>query len=97
MSAQIPIIGMGGIQNAADVIEFMVAGAIAVAWARRIFTNRRRRYRSSPAFANSWSGKNQRRPRDHRQRPDGEVRFTARTATDLARKPAVNAISWLWF
>ena len=28
---KIPIIGMGGIQNAADAIEFMVAGATAVA------------------------------------------------------------------
>jgi dihydroorotate dehydrogenase (NAD+) catalytic subunit len=30
MSAQIPIIGMGGIQNAADAIEFLMAGATAV-------------------------------------------------------------------
>jgi len=29
-SAQIPIIGMGGIQNAADAIEFLMAGATAV-------------------------------------------------------------------
>ena len=28
---KIPIIGMGGIQNAADAIEFMMAGATAVA------------------------------------------------------------------
>jgi dihydroorotate dehydrogenase (NAD+) catalytic subunit len=28
---KIPIIGMGGIQTAADAIEFMVAGATAVA------------------------------------------------------------------
>ncbi len=30
-AVKIPIIGMGGIQNAADAIEFMVAGATAVA------------------------------------------------------------------
>ncbi len=30
-AVKIPIIGMGGIQNAADAIEFMVAGAVAVA------------------------------------------------------------------
>jgi dihydroorotate dehydrogenase (NAD+) catalytic subunit len=30
-AVKIPIIGMGGIQNAADAIEFMVAGAAAVA------------------------------------------------------------------
>ena len=28
---KIPIIGMGGIQNAADAIEFMMAGATAMA------------------------------------------------------------------
>ena len=28
---KIPIIGMGGIQNAADAIEFLMAGATAVA------------------------------------------------------------------
>jgi dihydroorotate dehydrogenase (NAD+) catalytic subunit len=30
-AVQIPIIGMGGIQTAADAIEFLVAGATAVA------------------------------------------------------------------
>jgi len=30
-AVKIPIIGMGGIQNAADAIEFMMAGATAVA------------------------------------------------------------------
>jgi dihydroorotate dehydrogenase (NAD+) catalytic subunit len=30
-AVRIPIIGMGGIQNAADAIEFMMAGATAVA------------------------------------------------------------------
>jgi dihydroorotate dehydrogenase (NAD+) catalytic subunit len=30
-AVKIPIIGMGGIQNAADAIEFMLAGATAVA------------------------------------------------------------------
>jgi dihydroorotate dehydrogenase (NAD+) catalytic subunit len=30
-AVKIPIIGMGGIQNAADAIEFMMAGAAAVA------------------------------------------------------------------
>ena len=30
-AVKIPIIGMGGIQNAVDAMEFMVAGAIAVA------------------------------------------------------------------
>jgi dihydroorotate dehydrogenase (NAD+) catalytic subunit len=30
-TVKIPIIGMGGIQNAADAIEFMIAGATAVA------------------------------------------------------------------
>jgi dihydroorotate dehydrogenase (NAD+) catalytic subunit len=30
-AVQIPIIGMGGIQNAADALEFMIAGAAAVA------------------------------------------------------------------
>ncbi len=29
-SVQIPVIGMGGISTAADVIEFMLAGATAV-------------------------------------------------------------------
>jgi len=33
---KIPIIGMGGIQNAADAIEFMMAGATAWPWARQI-------------------------------------------------------------
>jgi dihydroorotate dehydrogenase (NAD+) catalytic subunit len=30
-AVKIPIIGMGGIQNASDAIEFMIAGATAVA------------------------------------------------------------------
>jgi len=30
-AVKIPIIGMGGIQNAADAIEFIVAGATAIA------------------------------------------------------------------
>lgn len=35
----IPIIGMGGIQNAKDVLEFLLAGASAVAVGTANFTN----------------------------------------------------------
>ena len=36
-TVKIPIIGMGGIQNAADAIEFMIAGATAVGVGTALF------------------------------------------------------------
>jgi dihydroorotate dehydrogenase (NAD+) catalytic subunit len=38
-AVQIPIIGMGGIMNAEDAIEFMLAGASAVQIGTAIFKN----------------------------------------------------------
>jgi dihydroorotate dehydrogenase (NAD+) catalytic subunit len=38
-SAGVPIIGMGGIQNAADALEFFLAGATAVAIGTALFVN----------------------------------------------------------
>jgi len=76
MSAQIPIIGMGDIQNAADVIEFMVAGAIAVA-GHGEFLRTADGAAGHRRYSRIHGAKDQRRARDQRQRPDGEVRFTA--------------------
>ena len=38
-AVQIPIIGMGGIQNAEDALEFIMAGATAVSVGTANFTN----------------------------------------------------------
>jgi dihydroorotate dehydrogenase (NAD+) catalytic subunit len=67
-AVKIPIIGMGGIQNADDAIEFLMAGATAVAVGTANFYEPQTPlagHRRHPRFHGA--EKNQRRARTHRQ------------------------------
>ena len=56
-AVKIPIIGMGGIMNAEDALEFIMAGASAVAVGCANFINPMPRRRLSPASKPLWTKK----------------------------------------
>ena len=80
---KIPIIGMGGIQNAADAIEFMMAGATAVAVGTANFYEPQTTLQVIAGIREFMQKtRHQGRARNHRQRPDGQVNcfFYVRTS-----------------
>ena len=87
-AVKIPIIGMGGIQNAADAIEFMMAGATAVAVGTANFYEPQTALQVIAGIREFMQTKqSQRREANHRQRADDEMKLQTEQRTGRAGSP----------